>query len=354
MYRCSWIINNKQCSNLTSKIVCNVCEPEKANLYHKYKETEKTVISAINSAPRGDIIEASKVIGRITKVIELRREFTNRLTIQERDIGHEYHISKLLGIIEEYRAYVQKITTDNITISNSDVDINISSEEHMKEQTFDLLKETNNVRESMMKITEEDPFKDFDDDIKAYRKQQKYHNILLNQLGNLLGYKGADLCMILYYHDMILATCKGSLVSMKSLISGHVLFASSKPAFSNYTSPQIKHTLDMFRSMNKYGRASWNLFHDWILKRPNMNITIITHLSKSQKALMATMYLGPFRIGEYKGLCPYIFGIESKYVEGNLTVGLKLGVLPERISSEGSEIIEKLNILMKETKEINH
>jgi len=345
MYRCSWITNNKQCGNRTSNITCSQCEPEKSMLYHQYKEAEKTVISAINSAPRGDVIEVSKVIGRISKVIELRSAFTNRLASQSRDIGHEYHISKLLGIIEEYRAYAQKLSMNNIVASNSN-----EEGEDNKDQTCKLLQETNSLHVSINNSVKEDPFKDFDADIKAYIRRQKQHKSLLNQLGDIIGYKKTDLSIITYYHDLIRITCEEALNSLKKLINGYTLYAISKPAQVEYESPNLQYMLDMFKSMKKREITSWKLFHEWILKKSNTEIVIIINFSPSEKSIIAALYSGSkapwsnkFDINTAKGLSPYMFGITYNYMNGDLVVGLRLGVLSRLLSPEERVTVDKLN-----------
>lgn len=115
MHNCSWITDGKQCENTTNNLVCSKCRKDKDKLYNAYKESEKTVLSAINTEePRGDIYEVTKVIGRISRTIQLRNEFTQKLAIQVRDPGHEYHISKLFLVMNKYRNYLSLITSNSV------------------------------------------------------------------------------------------------------------------------------------------------------------------------------------------------------------------------------------------------
>ncbi len=188
MFQCSWLINNKQCSNNTDHLVCETCEPEKSRLYHQYKEAEKTVVSAINeSFPRGDLLEASKVIGRINRVIKLRRKFTSRLAPQSRDAGHEYHVSCLLEKIVQYQNYIASMS------------INASIDPETEESTPTITRyheHQNQMVTNIQKLIESDPFADYDDVISNYKYQQNAYLEKLGELEKLLGCTGDNFTFV--------------------------------------------------------------------------------------------------------------------------------------------------------------
>ena len=158
MYQCNWLIDNNQCNRTTDKLVCEQCREEKSKLYSRYKEAEKTVISAItNEEPRGDIIEVSKVIGRISKVIELRKQFTDRLAPQVRDPGHKYHVSKLFVVLDKYRNYLSNLINEEPSV------------EEEQEDNVDAVEDFVIILESQIEdIVSTDPFANFDNIIQDY------------------------------------------------------------------------------------------------------------------------------------------------------------------------------------------
>ena len=162
MYSCSWLTNNTQCTNTTNYLVCDSCYLEKDKLYSAYKEAEKTVISAISSAPRGDILEVSKVLGRLSRVIELRKEFTSHLCHQVRDNGHKYHLSKLLQVMLDYKQYLFSLTQHK----------DDTEEEDNNTETINLC--TTTIAEQITTVIEEDPFADFDDVIQEYKNNKLF------------------------------------------------------------------------------------------------------------------------------------------------------------------------------------
>ena len=187
MYRCSWVTNNNQCSQFTDKLTCGKCEIEKNKLYNRYKEAEKTVINAINSpSPRGDLLETSKVIGRISKVIELRKQFTSRLALTTRDPGHEYHISKLFQVINEYRSYVEMLVSEHETPC-------VEQEEETNAYTLIDAKCENIVND----IVETDPFREFDTTIQEYLRSRNTYLKFINAISSETGYDENTLKIIL-------------------------------------------------------------------------------------------------------------------------------------------------------------
>ena len=172
MYLCSWLTNNTQCTNTTSYLVCSKCLAEKDELYNKYKQKEKTVLSALSSAPRGNILEVSKVLGRLSQVIELRQQFTSHLSPQVRDNGHKYHISKLLQVMLDYKQYLNELNNEHI----EDVEI--------EEPTVNIVTQQQVLSAQITKVVEEDPFAQYDDVIKHYKNEQLIIDNYLTELAN--------------------------------------------------------------------------------------------------------------------------------------------------------------------------
>ncbi len=204
MYQCSWITNEVQCQNLTDHLVCDQCESTKNKLYHEYKEAEKTVIAAINdSLPRGDLLEASKVIGRINRVIKLRRKFTSHLAAISRDIGHEYHVSQLLEKLQQYRAYISKCSTDQTgSIEEEDTSSDPVHQEYYQQS----------ISVAIRDVVESDPFEKYDSVIQSYRQDEQAYYEFLADVEKLTGYSGENLELVITFissiHDAITITMK--------------------------------------------------------------------------------------------------------------------------------------------------
>ncbi len=190
MFQCSWLINNTQCTNTTDRLVCTECEEEKSRLYHQYKEAEKTVVSAINDAlPRGDLLEASKVIRRITRVVRLRQKFTSRLAPQSRDAGHEYYVATLLRKIEEYHTYISEHITKTVPKELS-TEPTTTTEYQSYQQPLITAIQT---------VVESDPFAEYDAAIQEYQRGQAQYHEAFAKMETLTGYKGEKVKLIIIF-----------------------------------------------------------------------------------------------------------------------------------------------------------
>lgn len=194
MYQCSWLVNKVQCSNRTNNLVCIYCKDEKNRLYTQYKEAEKTVISALsNPSPRGDLLEVSKVIGRISRVVKLRRKFTSSIATQARDPGHEYHVSKLLGVMMKYERYLQFIVQENDKEESDETSVTSTNE---------IIASSITLSHEIGEVVKEDPFAEFDNEIKAYHTAMRDLEQLRQQASDILKLSGENFNLIcsFYYH----------------------------------------------------------------------------------------------------------------------------------------------------------
>lgn len=298
MYRCSWLLAGGQCANKTDKLVCDNCYPEKDKLYWQYKQKEKTVISALSSKPRGDIIEVSKVLGRLLTVIELRKKFTSRICKQTRDIGHRYHISNLLKLMNSYKEYASTLTQEGIEEYNDEITEENKTSCILSQQTEKLGKE---IEETI----EEDPFADFDHDIQMYKQFNLQIQEFVNIMSNEMNITKDETYSLLVVQALIFIHLFKS-VTYKSIGNGDIslitIYKYSKNNKANINGNVIYH-------INKIRYDGSSLLPDkskWILNHCMKGFSIIT-----------TTYKGGLVIGFFykEDVCSSVYQI--KYIPEN-------------------------------------
>lgn len=264
MYQCSWLIScpqggKIQCQRQTQHLVCTVCLPEKNKLYHKYKQGEKSIISALLSAPRGDLFEVSKVIERISRVVKLRRKFTSFIAPQVRDSGHEYHVSKLLKVLDSYKEYLEALTQN--------------SEE--PQTSLEVAQPSAVLAQDIKKLVEEDPFADFDDAIKEYHERMAKFKELHQQVSDVINLTGDDFNFTCSFCYAWLNLIELSWNSMHHLIKGNCLsvyYTRRKNELEPYTSELLTviHNKDIIHP---------DLIN-WALENSSSTITMILTMRK--------------------------------------------------------------------------
>lgn len=250
MYLCSWTVEGVQCSNRTRELVCTECEPAKRKLYRRYKEAEKTVISALSQPPRGDLLEVSKVMGRITRVVELRRNFTSRLAPQVRDPGHEYHVSQLLQVLSNYRDYLCTLTEESTTIDDTDE----------PDTTESISNYTQSITEQVKQVAEEDPFAAFDETIQAYRKKEAHRAQLLEKLSVKLALKGEELDAVVGFYIEVLRSLRTISKHIRTLLHGYVVAYNFRRVICQRV------TIQALEFLLKECNLGVGTFKDWILE----------------------------------------------------------------------------------------
>jgi len=193
MYQCSWLTNGAQCQNKTDYLVCDICKAEKDYLYKLYKEKEKTIISALSSEPRGDLLEVSKVLGRLSTIVELRQEFTRRLCYQVHDFGHKYHIANLLEVMNKYRYYLKDLIRE--TVENA--------EEETPAPIQKIICESKSFDKQLDNTIEIDPFIEFDHVAKDYKRKRQERIDFVESIMNEYGITESDVVLLIAFHNYI-------------------------------------------------------------------------------------------------------------------------------------------------------
>lgn len=261
MYRCSWIINDTQCSNTTNHLVCRQCRGEKNELYHKYKQTEKTIINALSSPPRGDLLEVSKVIGRISKVVTLRTEFTNRIVKQVRDSGHEYHVSKLLEVMLSYKEYLKKLITSPTKV-----------EDVTDEYIDNTISYSNVVSDSITKVVKNDPFANFDTTIAKYIQERTDYERLLVKYSRIKNISSYEAKLVVAFVSQQLTVIGSTMNVINKLLSSEnyvlVLF---RPKYAELEDIES----DTLRSLIDHPKLTNETMIKWIIDNANNRVKFI-------------------------------------------------------------------------------
>lgn len=249
------MIDGIQCHGRTDKLVCDYCYPEKDKLYSTYKEKEKTVISALSSPPRGNLLEVTKVVGRLSALISLRQQFTKRLCHQVRDIGHQYHLSKLMRVVESYREY-QTSALNNFYEDYEEDEVNEETTkivEAITESHVNILKQLN-------KIIELDPFTDFDIDTKAYKAQLDNEQKSISSLKERFNISDMQLELVISFYSHIYWCVEAFKSLFAQILRNRVVFVPFKPY------GMLRDKLEMINSMLQADIAPLAGIINWVIQ----------------------------------------------------------------------------------------
>ena len=249
MYSCSWLTNNIQCNNITDYLVCELCYLESSKLYNKYKQKEKTVLSALSSAPRGDILEVSKVLGRLSEVVSLRQEFTSRLSPQVRDTGHKYHISKLLTTMSEYRQYLHTIISD---VQDDTPEETTNMQQYIQQEEA--------VTAQITTIVETDPFAQYDTVIEAYKADQQTRQTLLDNMDKKLELRSSQSLYVISFYVCLQACAYKCLNLLSSIFSGRMITFSYRSSDYKFRMDELSFAAERLEYITRDARQ-WILQH---------------------------------------------------------------------------------------------
>lgn len=97
---CYWLSpEGYECQNPATNGFCYYCYEEKSDMYRSYKAIEEYLCSLFDSINPPTL---GTVIPLLQQVIHQRQLFTSRLHLELRDNGHEYHVLKLIHILQNY------------------------------------------------------------------------------------------------------------------------------------------------------------------------------------------------------------------------------------------------------------
>lgn len=300
MNRCSWLLQGVQCENTSDGLVCEKCEPEKSLLYSQYKEAEKTVISAIhNSLPRGDLLEARKVIGRINRVVKLRRKFTSRLAPQSRDVGHEYHVSLLLEKLKQYQDYISNSQLSSLSVED---DENTENSHMMSSETRE---HQRSITKAIQEVVKSDPFEKYDSTIQLHQQNERDYLEFLREMEKLTGYSGDNLELVITFIGLIKDCITTAQKYLSRLVTGRYIIEFNFTKL-NYDISLLSHQscIAYMQSVVDSNLLSYTDLTEWIVTHVKYSAKICCKAITVDKKNTLVMFL---RIG--KIYSPILFGI---------------------------------------------